>query len=522
MMLRAIGIFTHTTAGRRGLPARPRRRELGDTMAPRDFRTAPRRRGVRSGDRSRLPDMMAIVLVLAGTVGMACAQDTAPAPDGELPTLHATLLHEAVRANPELEAAREAWLAAEAAADASGRLPDPRLSYGRFLAPIQTRVGPQQHQIGLSQTLPWFGSLGRQQDAAAAGAAAVRARIGAVWLEVQLRLTRALHEIHRIDRTLQIERENLELLEQFESVARARLRYNEAVTADLLRLQVELGRTEDRLQGIGDRRAPAVARLNALLGQPARTPFPQEPVLRDGAVDSLEALERRLADGHPLLRALRAEAERQERLAEVARDRGRPDLTLGVMHTLVGPRDIEGLAGDGDDATLATVSVNLPLWRGKIAAGVDAARRRQARVRADERDLRGQLAADLADAHYEFEDAGRRIALYRGTLLPKAEESFGATLDAYANGRSDFGELIDVERVLLEFQLGLLEARVDRADARARIASLAPDPRSLQAAIALITGTVPAGGVGDPAGDPFDDGAPDDPRSESNEQEMSR
>ncbi|MBD3220620.1 hypothetical protein GF314_05215 [bacterium] len=516
MMLRAMEVGTHVTAGRRRLPDRPCRREMGDTMDPRDYRTVVRARNPRAGDRRRPPAVPTIVLVVIVMAGAARAQDAAHAPDDGLPTLHAALLQEAARANPELQAAREAWLAAAAAADASGKLPDPRLSYGRFLAPVQTRVGPQQHQVGLSQTLPWFGSLGRQRDAAAAAIVAARAGIGAAWLDVRLRLTRALHEIHRIDRTLQIERENLELLEQFESVARARLRYNEAATADLLRLQVELGRAEDRVQAIGDRRAPAVARLNALLGRPARAPFPQEPVLHDGAVDSLALLEQRLAGGHPRLRALRAEAERQERLADVARDRGRPGLTLGVMHTFVEPRGVEGLAGDGDDATLATVSVNLPLWRGKIAAGVDAAQRRQARVRADERDLRGQLQADLSAALYEFDDAGRRVALYRDTLLPKAEESLGATLDAYANGRSDFGELIDVERVLLEFQLSLLEARVDRADARARIASLAPDPRSLQAAIALVAGTGPAGGAGDP------DRALGDPRHQTFEQEMSR
>jgi len=420
--------------------------------------------------------------VLAGA-GLLLTTTTATAQT----TPYEELRAEAAVNSPAVRAAHEDWIAERARADASGKLPDPRLTYGRFLQPVETRIGPQEHQLALQQTVPWFGSLGRERAAVTSAADAARARLHATWLEVELELTRTLHELHRLDGTLAIERDAFELLQQFEDVAQTRLRVNRSTTADLLRLQVELGRAEDRLRRLEDQRAPVVARLNALLDRPRGTDVDITPPLRTWpALAPRDSLDLRLQRNHPSLRALQFEIERQQRRTEIARDRGRPDLTVGLVHTFVDERDVSDLDGNGDDATLATVSINLPLWRGKIGAGVREAQRRRAAGESRVRRVRNELDAALAQALYEFDDAERRAELYEDTLVPKADESLGATLDAYATGRADFGELIDVQRTVLTFQRELLEARVDRANARARVASLVPDPAAIRTALASL------------------------------------
>lgn len=416
------------------------------------------------------------LLLLTLGVGIATAQD-AVTPD--------EILREAAANNPALRSAYAAWQAERARTDAAGKLPDPRLTYSSFVQPVETRIGAQRHQVGIQQTIPWFGSLGREQATVEASSEAARSRVALTWLEVEFKVTKTLHEIHRLDGLREIERESLALLQQFESVARARLRANTTTNADVLRLQVELGRAEDRLRRLDDERLPTVEQLNALLDRLPGTRLQETPPLRELPV-SPEARDERLQTSHPRLEWLRALALRSGRRADVARDRGRPDITVGVVHTFVEPRDVEGLQGDGDDATLATVSINVPLWRGKIDADVRAAQTERASYHAALRDATNDLEARLQRARFDHEDAGRRVELYEGTLVPKAEESLRATLDAYAAERADFGELIDVQRTLLEFQRSLLEARVARADARAMIESLVPDPASIQNALASV------------------------------------
>ena len=423
-----------------------------------------------------------IARVLAGTSLLLAASTAAAQTD-----LYDELLAEAAVNSPAVQTAHQEWIAERARADASGKLPDPRLTYGHFLQPVETRIGPQEHQLALKQTIPWFGSLGRERAAVASAAGAARARLHTTWLGVELAVTRTLHELHRLDHTLELERDAFDLLQQFENIARARLRVNQSTTADLLRMQVELGRAEDRLRQLEDQRAPIVARLNALLDRPSGSDVEITPPLRTWpALAPRDTLELRLQRNHPGLRALQFEIERQERRTDVARDRGRPDLTLGLVHTFVDERDASDLDGNGDDATFATVSINLPLWRGKVGAGVREAQRRRAASESRTRRVHNELEAELQQALYEVDDAGRRVELYEATLVPKAEESLGATLDAYANGRVDFGELIDVQRTWLALQRELLEARVDRADARTRVASLVPDPATIETALASL------------------------------------
>ena len=394
-----------------------------------------------------------------------------------------SLLDEARRGNPALESAHAAWQAERARTDAAGKLPDPRLTYGGFVQPVETRVGAQRHHVGIQQTIPWFGSLGRERAVTHASSRAAKARLALTWIDVELQVTRTLHEIHHLDGLREIERQSLALLQQFESVARARLRTNSTTNADVLRLQIELARGEDRLRRLGDERLPTVERLNALLDRSPGTDLKVEPPLPTWPMPP-QAREEALLASHPRLELLRALALRAERRTDVARDRGRPELTVGITHTFVDPRDLDGLEGDGNDATLATVSLNLPLWRGKVEAGVRAAEAERVSHEAALRDATNDLRARLQRARFDHEDAGRRIELYEETLVPKAEESLRATLDAYATARADFGELIDVQRTLLEFQRALLETRVARANARAVIESLVPDPASIRDALA--------------------------------------
>ena len=61
------------------------------------------------------------------------------------------------------------------------------------------------------------------------------------------------------------------------------------------------------------------------------------------------------------------------------------------------------------------------------------------------------------------------MSLHGGTLIPKSEQSLRSTEAAYRAGHSDFLDLIDAQRVLLEFQLAVERANADRVKSEASI-----------------------------------------------------
>ena len=74
-------------------------------------------------------------------------------------------------------------------------LPDPKLAYGYFISPIETRVGPQEHKIGVAQSFPWFGTLSLKGDMATAEAKAEFNRFLSMKNKLVFQVTKAYAEL---------------------------------------------------------------------------------------------------------------------------------------------------------------------------------------------------------------------------------------------------------------------------------------------------------------------------------------
>ncbi|MHC4385006.1 MAG: TolC family protein [Planctomycetota bacterium] len=381
--------------------------------------------------------------------------------------------------NPGLEAMFQEWKAAVERLPQVSALPDPRFTYGYYLGEVETRVGPMQQSLALSQTFPWFGKLQDREDAAARHANAAYERFEAARLALFLRVERAYNELFFLKRSIDITGDNIELLQQFERVVRTRYRVAAAGYPDIIKIQVELGTLEDRLRQLRDLRDPYTARLNAALNRPSHSPLAWPPAVSEREVSiSDEVLMAALADRNPELLALQEEIERERINAEIARKDGYPDFTVGLAYTIIGERNDINLDENGDDAVLGTLSVNLPIWREKYDAGVREAIARRLAAAGRRGEASNRLASELQEALFEHDDARRRVALYRDTLIPKATESLQASLSSFEQGQSDYLDLVDTQRTLLEFQLAIERAQVDRATSAARIEQLVGVPLS--------------------------------------------
>jgi outer membrane protein TolC len=72
----------------------------------------------------------------------------------------------------------------------------------------------------------------------------------------------------------------------------------------------------------------------------------------------------------------------------------------------------------GKDAVVAMATVNLPVWRSKYAAEVREATAKYEAFLRERTDRENSLAAAVKFADYKYRDAERKIALYRGALIP--------------------------------------------------------------------------------------------------------
>lgn len=389
----------------------------------------------------------------------ASAPKTSPRIDGNATIddyVHYAFLH-----NPGLTAAFRRWKAALERIPQTRSLDDPTLAYEYSLDQKDFL-----HRFEVSQMIPGVGKLRLRGQKALAEAEAASHDFESARLTLYGQIVTAFHEYDFLRRATVVTEENRRLLTDVESVVQAMYKTGSARFADLVKAQVEVDRLKNDLATLGDERAARSAKLASLLNLPVEGPLPW-PVVTPSAQGAMadEGLMEILRDLNPELKSLDARVQREQAAMGLARRSRYPDFMVGAS-VMVMP----GMEGQGNETELGLMAgITLPLWPGKYSAEIrEAEALREAAV--SERDnMENGLKAELKMAIFKTKDADRRIGLFDGSLVPKAEQAYAVARQEFSAGKADFMTLIDAQRTLLDFKLMRERAMADRAIALAEI-----------------------------------------------------
>ena len=290
-----------------------------------------------------------------------------------------SVVGEILQRNPEVAAAAARARAAVLRAPQVRALPDPVVGVTAFLAPPETRVGPQRLMVAASQRLPWFGKLALAERAAVLEAVALVAEVEARRLELVTEGRRLWYELAFLDRHREITEEFRRHLEQHEQVARTRYATGVGTSQAVVKLQAEITRLDSQLLEIRDRQAGLAARIGALRDQPGEelSAEPRLPELSSFSFDR-QALAGLAFARRPELAAAAARVARSEVVRQLAEKQLRPDVSLGLTYTVVERRQdepgrLQPPVGNGDDVFGIQGRLTLPVRRGKLRAGLEQA-----------------------------------------------------------------------------------------------------------------------------------------------------
>jgi outer membrane protein TolC len=377
---------------------------------------------------------------------------------------------------------RQEIVAARARAQAAGERPaivsaleDP------MLMPAIDHLPFMLHGLDASlmveQRFPLSRVRGHRRRAAEADAERLRAEAERVRQDVMLDAARAflmLRERRQMDVVLESQ---LSLARQFKSAAQARYRAGPGTQPDVLRAEMEVARLEGAKRAIGAEIAAAEAMLNASLGRSPEAPVPRlagSPAAIEPR--SLQAVRALTLQSRPELKAGHAEVSRAG--AEVS-----------VMKSMYAPM---GLIQTGPAYTMAdkwgwmvTFGISIPLWRGKLGAGVREAEAMRKMARADLSAMTLMAEGEAISARQEVIAARQRLLALREDVLPRARQVVTPSLAAYAAGTLPLVSVLDAAQALwgveaelisAEFELGLAWARLYRAQGFFQPPAPEPEP----------------------------------------------
>lgn len=414
------------------------------------------------------PAVTTLLLLLAWVGGAAAQPDAGPV---QTYAGISALLEAGFSANPRVQAAYARWETARLVVPARKALPEPALSYVHYLESVETKVGPQEGAMQLSQRLPFPGKLRLAGRVAQAQAAAARHAYVLTVQQVAAEIEAAWWDYLYLRQALSITADYVALYRNWEQVALSKYATAQAGHPDVIRAQVEVLQLEDRLETLRRRQRPLLERLSAALGIPLRddqlpgTAIPRLP--RPPTVDSLMT---EVYRANPRLLMSQAQAQAARQGTRRARLNYLPDFSIGG--NLIRTGELAGVSASGQDALMLTVGITLPVRFRKYKALHQSARAAQRAAELDVRSLQDRLRADVELTLFDLDDAHRKIRLYEEALIPRAEQNLQASEKAYVTDKVDFLTLVEAQRALFEFQLTYQRARANQARHNARLNGL--------------------------------------------------
>lgn len=412
--------------------------------------------GCRTPHRIQTSDYVGVVNQVAHSgAGPAAAMQALPpvAPELEGPQPVGVYVDFALAQNPDIEAARKRVDAAAYRVPQAASLKDPMFGVTTFPEPVQTAAGQQDVSLTASQNLPWFGKLNTKAQAAEADVNVARAQLAAVELEVVEQVKRAYFELYFIQQAIRVTEEDRKLLVRFVQIAESKYQTGQANQQDFLRAQVEVLKVDNELIRLRQQLDSSQATLARLLHVSPDTPLramndtPREQIPRD-----LKALYEQAARCRPELHAQLAAVRRDRHNVELSRLDYFPDLTAGV--TWIGTSDA-GISpvANGDDPLLLAFSMNIPIYRKRLEAGV---REAESKVVASARQydsLKDRTTEAVKDLYTQAASQYDLLRLFRDSIIPKASQTLEVSQAGYQVGDVDFLQLIDNWQQLLRFQI---------------------------------------------------------------------
>ncbi|MFQ5629176.1 MAG: TolC family protein [bacterium] len=327
------------------------------------------------------------------------------------------------------------------------------LGYTRWSSSVETRVGPQENVFALSQRIPFPGKLGLQGKIADQDAVAAQHNVDAVRRDVVFKVKSAYADLFRIDASLAILDVYQDLLRDFSTVAATKYATGQGIQAQVLKADVEISSIAVRKLNFEKMRTGVSARLNALMDKAADAQFGRATKIDTAKLqfDARTLLAQATANRQELL-SNQAMIQKAEYASGLARKNYLPDFNVQATYITI-PQVNQQFSDSGKDPLSFMVGLNLPIWFGKRRAAVEQAEESRAMQQLKYENLRNSIEAEITDIIFQITTTEQILLLYEQGLLIQAESSLESASSAYKTGKLDFLNLLDAERMLLQFRL---------------------------------------------------------------------
>ncbi|MEW5976185.1 MAG: TolC family protein [Acidobacteriota bacterium] len=370
------------------------------------------------------------------------------------------LIGELIQRNPELQAFRKGYEAAQTRPSQEKALPEPRLTFGWIsngnpLPGTGLGVEPTSN-VGfqIAQEFPYSGK--RELKAIIAGKEAHS--LGWLYQAKELELVRQLKQSFYgwqfTDDALRLVDESHDVLRQMARVAEASYASGKGIQQDLIRIEVEISILDSRRVLLRQKQQTLQSEINTMVNQsPERTLGRPQPVFAVPQLLPFENLVQTLSDNSPVLRAQRDLVDSRHFGIAMAKKEYYPDLDLmGGYYNMGGMRDMWEFKFQ--------LKVPVYFWQ-KQRSGLEEASYRLVEAQKTHRASEQALKNRLREQYLAAQAAEKLMQLYRKRIVPQSRLALQSALASYESGMTEFVTVLTNANTILDYEMSYLEQRAE-------------------------------------------------------------
>ena len=359
----------------------------------------------------------------------------------------------AAKNRPEIRAIYHEFEAEVERVAAVSGFPDPNLSMGYFLSPIETRVGPQRFRASLSQRIPWWGELRTVENVQKAKAEVAYQRYLWALHQLYIEVVESYSRYYEWQKIYSNTLAEQELRSQSLDLKRQQYIEGKASLTDITRAEMALDDVNRLTEKMKDQFDAVVLQIQTVVGDRIDLSLPQNLSL----LDSLSV---------PTAQAKNAYTEvfqkQNEAISErVARTKKRriPQLNLGIDYMAIENTNLPTPEA-GKDALMPMVGISLPIFTRDIAAELNALEKENQAILLHKSEAVAQSDLEILETVTNYNNTMKDITFY-SLQLDKIDLLLELVTNEYRVGEATYFEIIDLQQQRLSYSNALAKAEAE-------------------------------------------------------------
>jgi len=369
------------------------------------------------------------------------------------------LIEKTLKQNLQIEVAKYKYEASKARIPQASSLEDPQFEYkydkinASMDAVMEGKTAPMR-TFGVSQEIPFPTKLILRSQIAVKESQMAYEEYKEKENEIISQAKSLYAQLALIYKSIDTTKENKAFLEQLAKTAANQYSAGRAKQEDALKAQLEIAKMESELIMLEQRRQVSQAKINVLLNQEPSIELGKPELIETKEYKfNLEDLNKSARDNRPELKAFRFALERARKTYSLAKEGFLPDFMI-KYERMERDNNLKEWAG--------MVGVSLPIWFWqKQNFNVKEMLKELKAMEAEFKDKENMVLMEVKEAFSESEALKKLAILYRTTYVPQAEQLLKSSSASYEANQVDFLNLLDSERMVLEFKLDYFKTIID-------------------------------------------------------------